>query len=211
MFNFLSALATAGAGIFGAASAKQAQEETNEKQIAQADKQMQFQREMRATAHQVETQDLLAAGLNPILSAHSGAPMAMGAMAGLTSPGESMRDIGKSVSDATGHAISSAKTASELDVNKSQKRLLDINSAKVAADTKTSLAEASIKEVDAAIGALRLKYYLSHPDVFGLKMEGEGYNLGNIPALLSGSAKGLSQGVNDLKLKLKPRSGGGGW
>lgn len=64
----------AGANILGGKhSAKLARDSAREK--------MAFQREMSDTAHQRQVKDLRAAGLNPILSANSGASMASGAMA----------------------------------------------------------------------------------------------------------------------------------
>lgn len=59
--------------------ALQQQAQNNVWSAEQAQKQMDFQREMSNTAHQREVADLQAAGLNPILSANSGASVPNGA------------------------------------------------------------------------------------------------------------------------------------
>lgn len=59
--------------------ALQQQAQNNAWSAEQAQKQMDFQREMSNTAHQREVADLKAAGLNPVLSANSGASVPNGA------------------------------------------------------------------------------------------------------------------------------------
>lgn len=61
--------------------ALQQQAANNAWSAEQAQKQMDFQRDMSNTAHQREVADLQAAGLNPILSANSGASVPNGAQA----------------------------------------------------------------------------------------------------------------------------------
>lgn len=63
------------------------QQSTNDAQMELANNQMAFQERMSSTAHQREVQDLLAAGLNPMLSGlRTGATTPPGAMAQLQNP-----------------------------------------------------------------------------------------------------------------------------
>lgn len=57
----------------------------NNANIDSAKKQMDFQERMSSTAHQREVKDLIAAGLNPVLSANNGASSPMGAYANVDS------------------------------------------------------------------------------------------------------------------------------
>lgn len=128
-----AALISAGAslvsGILGSNSAKSQNQAAN----AQSQKEMDFQERMSSTAHQREVADLRAAGLNPILSANTGASSPMGSMAPVVNETEPLRDTLKhSAADIANIAL----TKETVMTQRSQQRLNDANAAK-------SLAEAS--------------------------------------------------------------------
>lgn len=76
--------------------------------------QMKWQEQMRANAHQVEVEDLRKAGLNPILSANSGAPQGSG------SPIPMQDSIGKAITA----GADTAKSINELQLGQSQRGLM---------------------------------------------------------------------------------------
>lgn len=71
------------------------QEETNQANAQQADKQMEFQREMSSTAYQRAVTDMKAAGLNPMLAYSQG---------GATTPGGAMATMQNSTASAAANA-----------------------------------------------------------------------------------------------------------
>lgn len=112
----LGALGSIGAGIASASSSKKVMA----MQMQLAREQMSFQERMSNTAHQREVKDLIAAGLNPVLSANGGASSPSGAMAVL---GEAPGTTGINT------ALSYKHMNNETKLRQSQEELNSANSA----------------------------------------------------------------------------------
>lgn len=135
---------TLASGLFGQHSANRQMQF----QARMAQQQMEFQERMSSTAHQREVKDLIAAGLNPILSAtHGGASTPGGASgSGASASMAPLDHLGRSIQDA------GRMQALEIPAMKAQTRL---NSAA----TQAKLSEASVNDEQA--GATRAARELS--------------------------------------------------
>lgn len=141
----LATIATGGLNIISGYAANQSniglQRETNAANTELAREQMSFQREMSNTAHQREVKDLMAAGLNPNLSAGgNGSSTPSGAAPSLQAPQVNAIDFSQIIPqfaqmeslkqnqeriniDKANSAASIAKSLSETDLNKMRKIL----------------------------------------------------------------------------------------
>lgn len=111
-----SLLGGVASGLFGKSSAK---------------KQMKFQERMSSTAHQRQVKDLRSAGLNPILSATSGA----------SSPGGAASTMSDPVTPALSSAREASRNRAEVQNLKDQNELIQANTAETTArENQTKLA-----------------------------------------------------------------------
>lgn len=141
----LEALGSIGGSAISSAANIYLQNKTNQQNQENAREQMAFQERMSSTAHQRQVEDLRKAGLNPVLSANSGASSPVGASS--TSQSATVGDLGqaytsgKNVKNARlqqeqqNLAIQSGiqKTNSDIGVNDASKKLISAQTTSAAA------------------------------------------------------------------------------
>lgn len=146
--------AMAGASAGGAVSSAFGQAQANKDNQAMTQNQMNFQERMSNTAHQRQVADLKAAGLNPILSANTGASAPTGATA-------QMQNEAPDYSHAISTALDAKMAKQNLQNLEAQESLTKDQNWKLMEDTKVSRAQAqdAIQMQNAREGKEAAPYY----------------------------------------------------
>lgn len=136
--GWLGAAIDIGSKLFGAHTAKKAQDKANATNIALQREQQGWEERMSSTAYQRGTQDMLAAGLNPMLAYSQGGASTPNVSAATVQPADAM---GKGIQNAGERAAQMALQAAQI-------QNLQANSAKAQADADSTNLESRIRAWD---------------------------------------------------------------
>lgn len=153
----------AGADYYSSRKMAEGQQEANATNLESAREQMAFQERMSSTSHQREVADLRAAGLNPVLSANSGASTPVGAAERVDNAAVDTRGIVPKGIDSARNLMHMQKDFQSADSNIALNYASAIREAENANVAKTSARKLGA-EADMSQAAAR--YMKKHPKVF---------------------------------------------
>ncbi len=153
-------------GIGAGLSSARAARERNRAQIAMAREQMAFQERMSSTSHQREMKDLIAAGLNPILTATGGK--------GASTPGGAMAPIQDEAANAINTALSVTRAKTEIKNIQAQTLLTEAQTKAIQPAAKAG--EGIESAVDWVTGELKTTDYQNMAEMFLKDMKRMGHS-----------------------------------
>lgn len=183
--------------IYSAYTTSQGEREANEASLTSAREQMDFQERMSNTAHQREVADLRAAGLNPVLSANSGASTPVGTSV----------DVQNSAPNLSGIASRGVQTAlqgmqmkkdfesadAQIAYTKANKLLTDRNAEIAIQTARQKAADADISAAERVSAQQEADFMQKHPHYMEVKKAME------LVSPMIGSAGSLSQIYRNIK------------